>query len=164
MKHNRPQRGMTLIELMVALAIGTFLMIGAVTVFMQGRTTFRVTESVARLLENGRFALDSLEPDIRMAQHWGLTNRPELISGRATEAPISTAGALSACGANWVIDLDNALAGTNNRYAWSCAEANADAGADTLVVRRVADNALTAAAVNAAPTGTLFVRSMRGGA
>ena len=37
---------MTLIELMVALAIGAFLMIGAITVFMQSRTTFRVTESL----------------------------------------------------------------------------------------------------------------------
>src|SRR5690606_21019944 len=47
-------KGVTLIELMVALAIGSFLMIGAVTVFMQGRTTFRVTESIARLQENAR--------------------------------------------------------------------------------------------------------------
>ena len=60
---------MTLIELLVALAIGTFLMIGAVTVFMQGRAAFRVIESLARLQENGRFALDALERDIRMAQY-----------------------------------------------------------------------------------------------
>ncbi|HET7608276.1 MAG TPA: prepilin-type N-terminal cleavage/methylation domain-containing protein, partial [Gammaproteobacteria bacterium] len=53
--------GLTLIELMVALAIGMFLMIGAITVFMQSRTTFRVNESVARLQENARFVLDTLE-------------------------------------------------------------------------------------------------------
>ena len=154
---------MTLIELMIALAIGTFLMIGAITVFMQGRSTFRVTESLARLQENGRFALDTLESDVRMAQYWGLTNRPELISGRATESPISTAGGLSACGANWVIDLDNAIAGSNNRYGWDCPAPNADAGSDTLVVRRVAETASTVSQVNAAPVGTLFVRSLRGG-
>ncbi len=153
---------MTLIELMVALAIGTFLMLGAVTVFMQGRTTFRVLELLARLQENGRFALDTLELDIRMAQHWGLTTRPEHISGRTTESPISTAGGLSACGSNWVIDLDNAIVATNNRYGWSCAERNAQAGSDTLVVRRVAEETLTAAEVNGASAGTLFVRSSRG--
>ena len=76
--------GMTLIELMVALAIGSFLIIGAVQVFMQSRTTFRVTESVARLHENARFALDQLEPDIRMANYWGLTTRASRIDGRAT--------------------------------------------------------------------------------
>ena len=163
MEHSRFQAGTTLIELMVALAIGTFLMIGAITVFMQGRTTFRVSESLARLQENGRFALDALEADVRMAQYWGLTNRPELVGGRASEAPISTAGGLSACGANWVIDLDNAIAGSNNRYAWDCPAPNADAGSDTLVVRRVAENASTVSEVNAAPAGTLFVRSVRGG-
>jgi type IV pilus assembly protein PilW len=134
-----------------------------VTVFMQGRTTFRVTESLARLQENGRFALDALEHDIRMAQYFGLTNRSELISGRATESPISTAGGLSRCGAIWAIDLDNAIAGTNNRYAWACRERNAASASDTLVVRRAAENALTAAQVNAAPAGTLFIRSARGG-
>ena len=163
MESTRAPAGTTLIELMVALAIGTFLMIGAISVFMQGRTTFRVTESLARLQETGRFALDTLETDVRMAQYWGLTNRPELISGRANESPISTTGGLSACGASWVIDLDNAIAGTNDRYGWGCPEPNASAGSDTLVVRRVAENALTASQVNAAPVGTLFVRSVRGG-
>ena len=71
--HAGSQRGMTLIELMVGLAIGAFLMIGAIATFMQSRTTFRVAESVARLQENARFALDVLEHEIRMAQYWGLT-------------------------------------------------------------------------------------------
>ena len=41
--------GLTLIELMVALAIGMFLMIGAVTVFMQGRTTFMIAHRLSTL-------------------------------------------------------------------------------------------------------------------
>lgn len=160
---------MTLIELMVALAIGMFLMIGAMTVFMQGRSTFRLTEAISRLQENGRFALDTLEQDVRMAQYWGLTNRTERISGRATESPITTTGALSLCGATWVIDLDNAIAARDNNYNWACAGNNVDStvganpGSDSFVVRRVAENALTAAEVNAAPAGALFVRSSRGG-
>ena len=74
---------MTLIELMVALGIGSFLMIGAMTVFMQSRTTFRINESIARLQENGRYVFDVIEPDIRMAQFWGLRTRPFAITGRA---------------------------------------------------------------------------------
>lgn len=172
MKRSRFQTGMTLIELMVALAIGMFLMIGAMTVFMQGRATFRLTEAVSRLQENGRFALDTLEQDVRMAQYWGLTNRTERIRGRAGEAPITTTGSLSLCGANWVIDLDNAIAARDNNYNWACAGNNVDVtvganpGSDSFVVRRVAENALTAAQVNAisaASPGTLFVRSSRGG-
>lgn len=165
MKHHAWQKGMTLIELMVALAIGVFLMLGAVTVFMQGRTTFRITESVSRLQENGRFALDALEQDVRMAQFWGLTNHAEAITGRAAESPIDTTGALSACGATWVIDLDNSIAATNNGYAWpACPGNNVDAGSDSFVVRRVGENEWTPAQVNSAdtPAGTLFVLSRRG--
>jgi len=164
MKQNT-QKGMTLIELMVALAIGMFLMIGAMTVFMQGRTTFRLTESISRLQENARFALDTMEPDIRMAQYWGLTNRSEMIRGRATENPIATA---ATCGATWVNDLDNAIVATSSG-AWACMT-NAQTGAnsaDSFVVRRVAEDSLTAAQVNAlgaAPNAnTLFVRTYRGG-
>ena len=43
--------GMTLIELMVAMALGAFLALGAMTVFTQGQAAFRVNESTARLQE-----------------------------------------------------------------------------------------------------------------
>ncbi len=116
----RPQCGMTLIELMVALAIGAFLMIGAMTVFMQSRTTFRVTESVSRLQETARFALDSLEPEVRMAQYWGLTSRAEKINGRLT--PTDPAGMGPAtCGNNWTINVIQPIQGANNGYTWACA-------------------------------------------
>src|SRR5687768_11852024 len=38
-------RGLTLIELMVSLAIGSLLIIGAVTVYSQSRTTYRVSDT-----------------------------------------------------------------------------------------------------------------------
>ena len=105
---------MTLIELMVALAIGAFLMIGAITVFMQGRTTFRITESVARLQENGRFAIDRLEPDIRMAHYWGLTTRTYRIRGLAGPADPNGPGP-DTCGNNWTIDLEKSVGPTTPR-------------------------------------------------
>jgi type IV pilus assembly protein PilW len=155
------QSGMTLIELMVALAIGAFLMIGAVTVFMQSRTTFRITESVSRLQENGRFVLDVLEPDIRMAHYWGLTSRTFRIINRAGAVPPGPAVAAPAtCGATWTIDLDNEV-GTNNGYGFACAGfAPVEVNADTYVVRRVSEDALAAAALT---PNTLYVQSTRGG-
>ena len=139
--------GMTLIELMVALAIGAFLMIGAVTVFMQGRSTFRVNESVSRMQENARFALDTLEPDIRMAHYWGLTTRTTKILGRAATTAAAGIGPTT-CGNNWTIDLDRAVDGTNNTYTWACAPTigAAQANSDTLVVRRVSEDPQAAAA------------------
>jgi len=150
------EKGMTLIELMVALAIGMFLMIGAITVFMQSRITFRVTESVARLQENARFALDTLEPDIRMAQYWGLTNRSTNVEGRAgTTVP---AGVPVTCGNTWAVDLLNAVAATNNSYTWACpGNVPVETGADTLVVRRVSEDPVLAGRT----AGTVYVQSNR---
>jgi len=154
---------MTLIELMVALAIGSFLMIGAVTVFMQSRTTFRITESVSRLQENARFALDRMEPDIRMASYWGLTARTNKIQGRATPVDPVAFVVTNDCGVNWSVNLATPVTGNNNGFppvtcnnAFSLA---AQAGADTLVVRRVAEDPV--APVPGPVAGTLYVQSAR---
>ncbi len=157
--NRRQQHGVTLIELMVALAIGAFLMLGAMTVFMQSRTTFRVTESLSRMQENARFALDALEPDIRMAHYWGLTARTYLIQGR--RAINETAGiGNQTCTANWVVNLNEAVDGTNNTYTWGCAPnvGAAMANSDTLVVRRAAEDITAPAAIVA---GTLYIQSAR---
>jgi type IV pilus assembly protein PilW len=149
--------GMTLIELMVALAIGAFLMIGAVTVFMQSRTTFRLNDSLGRLQENGRFALDILEPDIRMANYFGLTNLADNVAGRARVAEPAGLGPAT-CGNNWTIDLKSSVDGTNNRYGWACAgRPVVEANADTLVVRRVSEDPV----VGALAANRMYVQSAR---
>jgi type IV pilus assembly protein PilW len=79
----RYQWGVSLIELMVALVIGLFLILGAVTVFNQSRNTYRASESVARLQEVGRLAMDVIETDVRMANFWGMSNRADYIVNRA---------------------------------------------------------------------------------
>jgi type IV pilus assembly protein PilW len=147
---------MTLIELMVALAIGAFLMIGAITVFMQSRATFRVTEAVSRLQENARFALDAIEPDIRMAHYWGLTPRTYLIQGR--RAPTDAAGiGAHTCGNNWNINLNEAVDGTNGNYTWACgANGTAAVNSDALVVRRASEDPVVALTAN-----TLYIQSTR---
>ena len=56
----RRQAGLTLVELMVALAIGSFLIIGAVQIYNQSRQAFIVNESVARVQETAQFAMDTI--------------------------------------------------------------------------------------------------------
>jgi type IV pilus assembly protein PilW len=155
---------MTLIELMVALAIGAFLMLGAVTVFMQSRTTFRVTETLSRLQENARFALDTMEPDIRMAHFWGLTARTYLIQGRRAINEAAGIGDQT-CTANFVVNLNEAIDGTNNAYAWGCAAFGgaAMANSDTLIVRRAVEDAIPRATLTACITcdNTFYIQSTR---
>ena len=79
MKKTTAQQGLSLIELLVALAIGSVLIVGAVYVFSRGRATYSVNESVARLQENGRYVLSVLEPDVELAGYYGFTNSPDTI-------------------------------------------------------------------------------------
>ena len=58
----RREAGLTLIELMVAMLIGIFLALGSVTVFTQSRSSYRTSDGQARLQENLRFVMDTIEP------------------------------------------------------------------------------------------------------
>lgn len=65
------QQGLSLVELMVALAVSTLILIGLVQVFVNSRLMYDTDEGVARLQENGRFAMEFLARDIRMAGNMG---------------------------------------------------------------------------------------------
>jgi len=65
------QRGVTLVELMVALALALVLTAGFIQVFLANRISYAFNEGMSRIQENGRFALDTLNFRIRMAGHVG---------------------------------------------------------------------------------------------
>lgn len=67
-------QGLSLIELMIAILIGLFLTMGLIQVFSASREAYRLSEGIARVQENGRFAMDYLQRDIRMAGHFGCVN------------------------------------------------------------------------------------------
>lgn len=63
----RAQRGLSLIELMVALLITMVLLVGVITVFSSSSKAGRTQMVVASLNDSGRFAVDTLARDLRMA-------------------------------------------------------------------------------------------------
>ena len=65
------QTGVTLVELLIAMLIGAFLVGGILQVFAGARQTYRVHDATSRMQESGRMALDVLARDIRMADFWG---------------------------------------------------------------------------------------------
>ena len=60
---------------MISLLIGAFLIGGVLQIFFSTKQTYRVQESVSRIQENGRFAMDFLMNDIRMAGFFGCKSR-----------------------------------------------------------------------------------------
>lgn len=64
-------RGVSLIELMIAVAISAILLLGVGTIFSTSRRTYSIDEDFARLQENARVALKYLVEDFRMAGYVG---------------------------------------------------------------------------------------------
>lgn len=82
-------RGMTLVELMVGLVIGLFLMAVMGAVYLGSKTTFLAQASGARVQENGRFAMDLLANDLRMSGFRGCFTRGDLVNTLNTPAALA---------------------------------------------------------------------------
>jgi prepilin-type N-terminal cleavage/methylation domain-containing protein len=155
----RKSRGFNLPELMIALALGLFLLAAFLSVVAHCREQFATNESVARLQDTARNAISALTDDIEHAGFYGFSNAaaPRLVSGDTTLAGAQSlrqgASAMPAaglpagvhdCGVNFAVDVSRPIEGTNDgfgvgRDARDCAPtATADgarAGSDTLTVR-----------------------------
>jgi len=66
---------MTLIELLIALLIGAFLLGGVLQIFLGTKQSYRMAEGLSRMQENARFAMDMIGEDIRMAGFRGCNSQ-----------------------------------------------------------------------------------------
>jgi len=145
-------RGLSLIELLVALAIGAVLIFGATQVYVDSRNAYGVNETVGRLQESARYALTMLESDVRMANYWGLVKGAAALDGSswaneaAATSSVAAGGAANVCGNNFAVDVSVPVTGFNNRYVLSATQTSGCdslsgwtttpvATADTLVIR-----------------------------
>ena len=69
------QQGFSLIELMVAMVIGMLLTAGAIQLFISNKATYKVETALSRLQETGRFIVDTMAREIRMAGFNGCSSR-----------------------------------------------------------------------------------------
>jgi len=65
------QKGYTIVEFMVAMTIGLFLLGGIGIVFISSKQTYRMQDSLWQLQDNSRFAMEFLIKDLRMASFRG---------------------------------------------------------------------------------------------
>lgn len=63
------QKGISLIELMIAFALGLFITMGMIGLFVNAKQSYRLNENMSRLQENARFAMSFISRDIRMADY-----------------------------------------------------------------------------------------------
>lgn len=79
------KRGFSLVELMIALLIGSVLMGGVLSVLFTAQKGFRIQDELARTQENARFAAEFIARDLRQAGFRGC--RPGLTINAATHNP-----------------------------------------------------------------------------
>ena len=70
-KSRSMQAGLSLVELMIAMVIQLLLLMGLVHIYSNSKTLFRTSEQLSRIQEEGRFCVDVLSSDIRMAGYAG---------------------------------------------------------------------------------------------
>ncbi|MEG2964260.1 MAG: prepilin-type N-terminal cleavage/methylation domain-containing protein, partial [Janthinobacterium sp.] len=67
--HRRRQRGLSLVELLVALSLGALLMLAASTVLLAASGSYGDQSAGARLDDNGRYALDAIARAVRQTAY-----------------------------------------------------------------------------------------------
>lgn len=155
----RHQRGFSLIELLVGLGIGVFLIAGTLSVYQESQAAILTSERMSRVQEAGRYAIQVIEEDIRAVGLWGQLNSTEFVAGRATPADPVDIAVTGDCNINWTVNLDTPIEGGENAnpYGASClAGTNWTNNTDVLVVRYADHRDLLAADLTA---GGLYLRS-----
>lgn len=69
--------GFSIVELMVAMTIGLVILLATTVIFVQSKQSHTTQDSLARLQENSRFAMQFLMRDLRMAGNFGCANLTE---------------------------------------------------------------------------------------
>lgn len=163
--HIQKIAGFTLIELMISVAIGFFLMAGVFTVFSNGRQAQAVIDGQTQLIDDARFAFTSISYDLRHAGLWGKTNNYKEIAGTVydvdgtqTESPIPRQGTAAIpviagdCEASWYRNLSESffVANNVNPYLTTCIpNGSYQANTDVLVVKYAPPTAIASTSLAA---------------
>ncbi len=87
--------GFSLVELMVSLTIGLIILAAVANIFATSRATYGYEEGMARVQENGRFAINFLAQDIRMAGYMGCNSLSGIANSSNINNMVSPASSLN---------------------------------------------------------------------
>ena len=65
------QHGFSLVEVLISLGIGVFLILGTGKLYIHSRAVFHTQEPAGQLLENGRIVSEILSQNLGKARYWG---------------------------------------------------------------------------------------------
>lgn len=138
------QRGVSLIEFMVAITIGMIIVaaLSLVLVYsMQARTE---VEKQSQQLENGRYAMSLLKQDIQLAGFWGEYQPPNTTVWQTPDpcSNVKTDIGFTPADSGLLVNMPVALQGYSESDATPSCVSNRKSGTDMIVVRRLSTTAL----------------------
>lgn len=136
-----PQRGFTLIEMLIAITIGLGILAGLVGVLASNAGNSRSNDRTAELMTNGRYALDSMKRELREAGFRGYTWAEPLAAGALGTITNECLESTGQAAGSFLGNIRQGVWGSNdaNPFSVSCIPAaNYAANTDVLVVRRLA--------------------------
>ena len=137
-KRAMAQQGLSMVELLVAMAISVIISFGVVNLFLQSKVSFLQDEETSRLQENGRWALRYLARELSMTGFYG-----PVVDGAGVSSGLTVA---SDCGTGWALNAGVPFEHLNNVTSASAVAAygclsSSDVleGTDIVAVRRTKD-------------------------
>lgn len=132
----RPQRGFTLIELMVAMVLGLVIIGGATSLILANRQSYRTNEALSQVQESARTAFELLARDVRQGGISGCDS-----SGRMANVLDPTGGV--AWWQNWFGVAGYEGSQTNPAVPISSATGERVAGTDSITLQGIEGTGLT---------------------
>ncbi len=153
---HKSMRGFSLVELMVAIAIGLILVAGLATLFANSSQTGNEIDKSIRQIENGRYAAELLSEDISVAGYYGELSTTGMTFGAAS----ACATAVSALGwDNAALTGPVAVTGFNATEAAALACLTNYKGGTAALALRHLDT--TAVAPGASTNGGVYLQTSR---
>jgi type IV pilus assembly protein PilW len=125
--------GVTLIELLIAMAISSVLLIGVGSIYSNTKRTYFVQDEFGLLQENARYALDVLEKEIRSAGYVGCKSL-SLLTPNSIVTNIAEFGGVDFTPENFLLGHQTSAGVTSP--AFPSASANVEPNTDAITIRR----------------------------
>lgn len=146
------QAGLSLIELMVSITIGLFLLVGLVSVFSTSNQAYMDLGRSSQQIENGRFAVQLLVDDIGHAGFYGRYSQTPVIPAALPDPCVNSD--MAALRAAIAFPLQGYDAPASSPITACLPAANHLAGTDILVLRRT-DSTMAAGNATTIPNAAL---------
>jgi type IV pilus assembly protein PilW len=134
LNNKHQQSGFSLIELMVAVTLGLFLMTALVEVLLSGNRSFTSANHLSRLQENGRIATNMIVTDLKRAGYMG--GNSEIANILGSLGPVAPAISCPTADSTWGRMVTEGISGLDDTNTGYACIANSDyLRGDVLTVR-----------------------------